>query len=122
MRPISFIKKLIRMHLAISKKMKRPVDPLALSLKKLIEYNSYNHRQEMSFFIRKKEEIYSLIPGPGCRAHKKLLSEYHILLNNSKNDSYQQTVNSIVRDHRQKSRFVHGKVADKRQYSTDCIV
>ena len=76
-RPILFVQKLIRIRKAIARNKNVPVSPVALELNKLIEYHGYNtERLASSFFIRKKSEILSLIPGGNCPSRKSLMNEY----------------------------------------------
>ena len=66
----------------------KPIGPKLNELETLINYNKYdNERQAASFFLRKKEQIFSMIPGKKCKAHNSLISEY--------NQHYSDSINHL---------------------------
>ena len=76
-RPILYILKLIRIRKAIARNTGLPTGKAVEELEKLIDYHGYKtDHLASSFFIRKKREIRSLIPGIRCNSHKALMSEY----------------------------------------------
>ncbi len=78
-----YVQKLIRMRKALIRKGVNSLvyAPEAVEeLDRLLQFWSYSTSAKMAHFINNKsEKIMYLIPGPNCRAHKSLLSEFNSL-------------------------------------------
>jgi hypothetical protein len=71
---------LINIRKAINRKCSASqlLSPEVKELELLIDYNKYdNERQAAKFFLRKKGQIFSMIPSKKCKAHNSLISEYN---------------------------------------------
>lgn len=83
---IVFVRKLIRMRKAILRLglSNKQVGHELYELEALINYNKYDKPHQASkFFVRKQNEILSLMPGKACKAHESLMSEFRTHFTNS---------------------------------------